>query len=166
MAEGPMSTPRRSWPRSMGTPKMPAGCRACSGKGSSPAASRISGCLEEAIRDASDRVDPAEVHRGFLVGEYLLVAVEVCRASTGLVGEEAALRVEARGEDRALQRHPEVEHVHEGLQDSRGDARCPRRAYCYEASLLRSEEGRAHARDQTLPGTQRMEALGIELRLA
>src|SRR3712207_1406665 len=166
MAEGPMSTPRRSWPRSMGTPKIPAGCRACSSKGSAPAASRISGCLEEAIRDTPDRVDPTEVHRGFLVGEYLLVAVEVCRAGAGLVGEESALGVEARGEDSALQRHPEVEHVHEGLQNGRGDARCPRRAYCYEASLLGGDDGRAHARDQTLPGTQRMEALGIELRLA
>src|SRR5215213_3922019 len=104
MAEGPMSTPRRSWPRSIGTPKIPAGCR--SGKGRASGASRIRRGLEEALRRASDGVDPAEVHRGFLVGEDLLVAVEVGRAGAGLVGEEAALGVEARGEDRALQPHP------------------------------------------------------------
>src|SRR5688572_16967119 len=103
MAEGPMSTPRRSWPRSIGTPKIPTGCRACSVIGGASGASRISGCLEETIRGAPDSVDPAEVHRGFLIGEHLLVALEVCRAGAGLVGEEAALGVEARGEDSALQ---------------------------------------------------------------
>src|SRR5215207_948418 len=114
-----MSTPRRSWPRSIGTPKIPTGCR--SGIGCTSRASRVRCGLEEAFRGAPDGVDPAEVHRGFLVGEHLLVAVEVGRAGPGLIGEEVALGVEARGENRALQRHPEVEHVHEGLQYGRRD---------------------------------------------
>src|SRR5919199_6010026 len=121
MAEGPISTPRRSWPRSIGTPNIPTGGRSCSGKSGASGASRICRRLEESLRGAPDRVDPTEVHRGFLVGEDLVVAVEVGGAGAGLVGEEAPLGVEARSEDCALQRHPEVEHVHERLQDGRWD---------------------------------------------
>src|SRR3712207_7544126 len=100
MAEGPMSTPRRSWPRSMGTPKIPAGRRTLSNKRHAPGASRVGGSLEEALCGASDGVDPAEVHRGFLIREHLLVAAEVVRAGAGLIGEEVALGVETRSEDR------------------------------------------------------------------
>src|ERR671916_1417811 len=121
MAEGPMSTPRRSWPRSMDTPKIAAGRRTLSNKRHAPGASRVGGGLEETLWGAPHGVDPTEVHRGFLVDEHLLVAVEVVRAGAGLVGEEVALGVEARGEDRHLQRHPEIQHVDQRLQDGRGD---------------------------------------------
>src|SRR5215218_3865849 len=108
MAEGPMSTPRRSWPRSIGTPKIPAGRRAPSDKRHAPGASWIGGGLEEALRGTPDGVDPAEVHVGSLEGKNLLVAIQICRAGTGFVGEEVSLGVKARGEDRGLHRHPEV----------------------------------------------------------
>src|SRR5918998_6138334 len=100
MAEGPMSTPRRSWPRSMGTPKIPTGRRTFSNKRHTPRASRIGRGFEWSLRCAPHGVDPAEVHRGLLVDEHLLVAVEVVRGSAGLVGEEVALGVKAWREDR------------------------------------------------------------------
>ena len=43
------------------------------------------------------------------------------------VGEELGLGVETRREDGRLQRHPEIEHVDERLQDRRGDTRGTRR---------------------------------------
>src|SRR3712207_1611590 len=165
MAEGPMSTPRRSWPRSMGTPKIPAGRRTLSNKRHAPRAARISRSLEEAPCGASDGVDPAEVHRGFLVDEYLLVALQVVRAGAGLVGEEVALGVEARREDRRLQRHPEVEDVDQGLEHGRGDAGRAGRSQGYESALLGGEDRRAHAGDQALPRLERMKASRVQLRL-
>src|SRR5919112_5472119 len=133
MAEGPMSTPRRSWPRSMVTPKIPAGCRIFSNKRHAPGAARVGCGLEEALGGAPHGVAPTEVHRGLLVDEHLLVAVEVVRVGAGLVGEEVALGVEAWGEDRRLQRHPEVQHVDQGLEHGRGDAGRARRSQAYEA---------------------------------
>src|SRR5688572_21527090 len=115
MALGPMSTPRRSWPRSMGTPKTPTGLRPFSNNCSSSRTTGIGRRLEASVRCTSDRVDPAEEHVGCLVAEHAFVAVEIRRAGTGLVGEEIPLRVEARGEDRALQRHPEIQHVYDRL---------------------------------------------------
>src|SRR3954447_6306559 len=121
MALGPMSTPLRSWPRSMGTPKMPTGSR--SDKGGTPRTSWVSRRLEAPGRRPSDGVDPAEEHVGRLVAEHAPVCIEVGRAGTGLIGEEVVLRVDAGGEDRLLQGHPEVHHVYHGLEDGRGYAR-------------------------------------------
>src|SRR5215203_4385302 len=121
MALGPMSTPLRSWPRSMGTPKMPTGSR--SDKGGTSRTSWVSRRLEAPGRRSPYGVDPSEEHVEGLVAEHALVSVEVGCAGTGLVGEEVVLRVEARGEDRLLQRHPEVHHVYHGLEDGRGYAR-------------------------------------------
>src|SRR5918998_3736108 len=165
MAEGPMPTPRRSWPRSMVTPKIPAGLRALSNKRHAPRASRVGGGLEEPLRGATHGVDPAEVHRGFLVDEHLLVAVEVVRAGAGLVSEEVALGVEARGEDRRLQRHPEVQHVDQGLEYGGGDPGGAGGAQGYDAALLGKDRW-AHAGDQALPWRQRMEAPRVQLRLS
>src|ERR687894_2464082 len=151
MAEGPMSTPLRSWPRSMGTPKIPAGRRVPSNKRHTPGAPRVGRGLESTLGGSPDGVDPAEVHRGLLVWEHLLVPGEVVGAGAGLVGEEAALGVEARGEDRRLQRHPEVQHVYQRLQDGRRDPGGPRGAEGYEPALLGAEDRRAHAGDQALP---------------
>src|SRR5918997_4526568 len=131
-----MSTPRRSWPRSIGTPKIPTGRRTLSNKGHTPRASQVCRGLERALRGTPDGVDPTEVHRRFLVDEHLFVAVEVVLGGAGLVGKEVALRMEARGEDRCLKRHSEVEHVDQRLQDSRGDAGGAGRAQGYEATLL------------------------------
>src|ERR671910_1054599 len=166
MAEGPMSTPRLSWPRSMGTPRMPGGLRAPSNKGHTPRAPRVGGGLERTLRGAPDGVDPAEVHVRSFEGEYLLVAAEVARGGTRLVGEEPPLGVEARGEDRGLERHPEVEHVHERLQDGGRDAGCPGRAKGYETTLLRGDDGRAHAGDEPLAGLEGVEPFGVELGLS
>src|ERR671915_1580374 len=151
-----MSTPRRSWPRSMGTPKIPAGWRSLSNKRHAPGASRVGGGLEETLRGTPHGVDPTEVHRGLLVDEHLLVAVEVVRVGAGLVGEEVALGVEARREDRRLQRHPEVQHVDQGLEYGTRDPRGAGRAQGNDAALL-GEDRRAHAGDQALPWRQRME---------
>src|SRR5215204_6207002 len=115
MALGPISTPRRSWPRSMGTPKIPTCSRPFSDKGSPPRTTGVGRRLEASVRRSPDRVDPAEEHVGGLVGQYALVVREVRRARAGLVGEEIPLRVEARGEDRILQRHPEIQDVYDGL---------------------------------------------------
>src|SRR5215218_3025350 len=166
MAEGPMSTPRRSWPRSIGTPKIPAGRRAPSDKRHAPGGSWIGGGLEEALWGTPDGVDPAEVHVGSLERENLLVPIQISRTGTGFVGEEISLGMKARGEDRGLQRHPDVEHVHQGLQDGGGDPGRPGRAQSYEAAFFRGDDGRAHAGDQTFPRLQRVEALGIQFRLA
>src|SRR3712207_9389723 len=101
-----MSTPRRSWPRSIVTPKIPGGLRAPSNKSHAPRAPRVGGGLERPLGRASHSIDPAEVHVRLLEGKYLLVAVQVGRASDDLVGEEVALGVEARGQDCTLERHP------------------------------------------------------------
>src|SRR5918998_537959 len=111
MAEGPMSTPRLSCPRSIGTPKIPGGLLAPSNKRDTSRAPRVGGGLEGPLGGTPDGVDAAEVHVRLLEGEHLPVAVEVARAGSRLVGEEVALGVEARGEDRGLERHPQVERV-------------------------------------------------------
>src|SRR5215211_6040624 len=115
MALGPMSTPRRSWPRSMGTPKIPTCSRPFSDKGGSPRTTGIGRRLEASVRRSPDRVDPAEEHVGGLVGQHALVGVEVRCAGAGFVGEEIPLRVEARGEDSILQRHPEIQNIYDRL---------------------------------------------------
>src|SRR5918997_3319794 len=126
-----MSTPRRSWPRSMGTPKIPAGLRTLLNKRHAPGTARVGRGLEGALWGAPDGVDPAEVHRGFLVDEHLFVAVEIVRTGAGFVGEEVALSVEARGEDRCFQRLCEIQHVDQRLQDGGGDPSRAGRAYSY-----------------------------------
>src|SRR5215210_9472427 len=164
MALGPMSTPRRSWPRSIGTPKIPTGSR--SNKGGPSRTSRVGRRLEASVRRSPDRVDPAEEHVGGLVGQHALIVVEVRRARAGLVGEEIPLRVEARGEDRILQRHPEVQDVYDRLQYGRRYARGARRPERDDAAVLRGDDGRAHVGDQTLPRRERVEPPGVELWLA
>src|SRR5215211_900133 len=166
MADGPMSTPLRSWPRSMGTPKIPTGRRVPSDKRHAPRSPGIGGGLEGSLRGAPHRVYPAEVHRGLLVDEHLPVAVEPARTGAGLVGEEVALGMEARGEDRRLQRHTEVKDVNQRLQYGRGYAGGAWRPQSYQPPLLGGNYRRAHARDQTLPRRQRVEAFGVELWLA
>src|SRR5919107_1905011 len=88
MALGPMSTPLRSWPRSMGTPKSPTGSRSFSDKGSPSRTSWIGRRLEASAWRPPDGVDPAEKHVGGLIAEHLLVAVETGRAGAGLVGND------------------------------------------------------------------------------
>src|SRR5215217_7998220 len=109
-----MSTPRRSWPRSIGTPRTPTGGRTYPGglssKGHATGASGIGGGLKEAIGGAACGVDPAEEHRGLVVGE------------DALVGEEVALSVQARGSNGGLEREPKDDNIYEVLQDCRGDA--------------------------------------------
>src|SRR5215210_344980 len=165
MAEGPMSTPRRSWPRSIGTPKIPGGLLAPSNKRHTPRTPRVGGCFERTLGGAPDGVDPAEVHVRLVEGEDLLVAVEIGRARAGLVGEEVALGVEARGEDRTLERHPEVEYVHQGLQDGGRYPGCAGGAERDQTPFLGGDDGRAHAGDEALSGHERVKALGVELRL-
>src|SRR5215212_1217609 len=166
MALGPMSTPLRSWPRSIGTPKIPTGSRSFSNKGGPSGTSWVGRRLEASVRCLSDRVDPAEEHVGGLVGQHTLVVVEVRRAGTGFVGEEIPLRVKARGEDRALQGHPEIEYVDDRLQYGRRYARGARRPERDDATVLRGDDGRAHVGDQTLPRRERVEPPGVELGLA
>src|SRR5215212_1795222 len=165
MAEGPMSTPRRSWPRSIGTPKMPGGCLAPLNKRHTPRAPRVGRRLKGTLGGTPDGVDPAEVHVRLVEGEDLLVAVEVGRARAGLIGEETALGVEARREDRRLERHPEVEHVHEGLQDGGWYPGGTWGAERDQTSLLGRDDGRAHAGDEPLAGLERVKAFRVELRL-
>src|SRR5215212_490650 len=112
MALGPMSTPLRSWPRSMGTPKSPSGSRSFSDKGSPSRTSWVGRRLEASAGRPPDGVDPAEKHVGGLVAEHLLVAVETGRAGAGLVGEEGL-----------LERHPEIHHVYDRLEYGRWYAR-------------------------------------------
>src|ERR671914_1041529 len=166
MALGPISTPLRSWPRSIGTPKIPTGLRPYSNNGSSSRTTGIGRRLEASVRCSSDRVDPAEEHVGGLVGQHTLVVVEVRRTGTGLVGEEIPLRVEARGEDRVLQRHPEIQNIHYRLQYGRRYARGARRPKSDDTAVLRGDDGRAHVGDQTLPRHERVEPSWIELGLA
>src|SRR5215204_4035303 len=104
MALGPISTPRRSWPRSISTPKIPTGLRPFSNNGSSSRTTGIGRRLEASVRCSSDRVDPAEEHVGGLVGQHALVSVEIHCAGTGLVGE-----------DSVLQRHPEIQNIYDRL---------------------------------------------------
>src|SRR3954471_8878371 len=119
MALGPISTPRRSCPRSSGTPRTPTGQRplrdVLSSKGHAAGAARVGGGLEEALRSATHGVDPAEEHGGLVIGEYSLIERETRLAGTGLVGEEVTLGVQARRADGGFQREPEVHHVHEDL---------------------------------------------------
>src|SRR5215208_6502666 len=164
MALGPISTPRRSCPRYIGTPKIPTGSR--SNKGGPSRTSWVGRRLEASGRWPSDRVDPAEEHVGSLVGKHGLVAFEVRRAGADLVGEEIPLRVESRGVDRGLERHPEIQHVYDRLQYGRRYARGARRPQRDDASLLRGDDGRAHAGDQTLPRHERVEPSWVELGLA
>src|SRR5215211_5625918 len=166
MALGAMSTPRRSWPRSMGTPKIPTGSCPFSNKGSPSRTSWVGRRFEASGRRAPDRVDPAEEHVGGLVGQHGLVVVEVRRTGAGLVGEKIPLRVEARGEDSGLERHPEIQNVYNRLQYGRGYARGARRLQRDYAALLRRDDGRAHVGDQTLPRRERVEPPGVELGLA
>src|SRR5918994_7204831 len=166
MALGPMSTPLRSWPRSMGTPKSPTGSRSFSDKGSPSRTSWVGRCFEASHWRPPDGVDPAEEHVGGLVAEHALVAVEVCRGGACLVGEEVLLRVEARGQDGLLERHPEIDHVYDRLEDGRGYARGARGTERDQAALLRGDDGRAHVGDETFPRPQRVESSGIQLRLA
>src|ERR671910_1736250 len=115
MALGPISTPRRSWPRSIGTPKIATGPRPCSNNGGSSRTTGIGRRLEASVRCLPDRVDPAEEHVGGLVAQHTLVVVEIRCAGTGLVGEEIPLRVEARRENSVLQRHPEIQNIYDRL---------------------------------------------------
>src|ERR671912_576538 len=119
MALGPISTPLRSWPRSMGTPKIPTGPRPFSNNVSPSQTSGIGPRLEASVRCASDRVDPAEEHVGCLVAQHTFVGVEVRCAGAGFVSEEISLRMEARGENGVLQRHPEIQNVYDRLQYGR-----------------------------------------------
>src|SRR5215212_3572530 len=123
MALGPMSTPLRSWPRSIGTPKRPTGTRSFSGKGDPPRTSWVGRSLEAPCGRPPHGVDPAEEHVGSLVAEHALVVVQVGHAGARLVGEKVFLSVEAWGEDCLLQRQPEIHHVYYGLEDGRGYAR-------------------------------------------
>src|SRR4051794_23503267 len=126
MALGPMSTPRRSCPRSSGTPRTPTGRRplpnVLSSKGHAAGAARVGGGLEEALRSAAHGVDPAEEHGGLIVGEYALIEGEIRLAGTDLVGKEVTLGVQARSADGGFQREPVVHYVHEDLHYGRRDA--------------------------------------------
>src|SRR5918997_4374439 len=106
MALGPTSTPRRSCPRSIGTPRMPTGrrvfTRLSSGKGHAAGATGVGGGLEEALRGASHGVDPTKEHRGLVVGEDLLVGREIGFLCPGLVGEEIPLGVQTRSVESGL----------------------------------------------------------------
>src|ERR687890_1868022 len=105
MALGPISTPRRSWPRSIGTPKIPTGPRPFSNNRSPSRTSGIGRRLEASVRCSPDGVDPAEEHVGGLVAKHTIVAGEVSCAGAGFVSEEISLRVKARGEDSVLHYH-------------------------------------------------------------
>src|SRR5918998_1162935 len=115
MALGPTSTPRRSCPRSIGTPRTPTGRRAfsgpASGKGHAAGAAGGGGGPGGGGWGVTHGVDPAKEHRGLVVGEYLLVAREIGFLRPGLVGEEATLGVQTRGVDRGFQRQAAVHHV-------------------------------------------------------
>src|SRR5215213_2484436 len=154
MALGPMSTPRRSWPRSMGTPKSPTGSRSFSNKGSPSRTSWVGRRLEASVGRPPDGVDPAEVHVGGLVAQHALVAIEAGRVGARLVGEEVVL----------LERHPEIHHVYHRLENGRWYARGARGTERDQAPLLRGDDGRAHVGDQTFPRRQRVEPPGIQLR--
>src|SRR5918998_1076796 len=126
-----MSTPRRSWPRSIGTPRTPTGVRAppggLSSKGYATGAPGVGGSFEDALGGATRGVDPTEEHRGFVVGEDPLIGGEVRLAGAGFVGEEVALGVQAWGADGGLEREPEDDNVYERLHYRRGDTGGARR---------------------------------------
>src|SRR5919112_3755995 len=149
-----MSTPRRSWPRSIGTPRTPTGVRlppgGLSSKGHATGASGIGGGLEEAIGGAACGVDPAEEHRGLVIGEDPLVGGEIRLASACLIGEEVALSVQARGSNGGLEREPKDNNIYEGLQDCRGDAGGTGRTQGDDIPVRGRDNGRAHAGDQAL----------------
>src|ERR671910_2155454 len=163
MALGPIPTPRLSWRRSMGTPKMPTGPRPFSSNGSPSRTTGIGPRLEASVRCTSDRVDPAEEHVGCLVAQHALIRVEVCCAGAGLVGEEIPLRVKSRGQNGVLQSHPEIQNVYDRLKDGRRYARGSRRPERDVAALLGGDDRRAHVGDQTLPWYERVEPSGVEL---
>src|ERR687893_524201 len=96
MALGPMSTPRRPWPRSIGTPKMPTGMRPFSGKGDTPRTPRVGRRLEPSLGRQSDSVYAAEEHVRLLEGEYAPEAPHVRDPGPVLVGEQVPLGVEPR----------------------------------------------------------------------
>src|SRR5215217_1931514 len=133
-----MSTPRRSWPRSIGTPRTPTGGRT------------YPGGLKEAIGGAACGVDPAEEHRGLVVGEDALVGGEIRLASACLIGEEVALSVQARGSNGGLEREPKDDNIYEGLQDCRRDAGGTGRAQGDDIPGRGRDDRRAHAGDQAL----------------
>src|SRR5919112_2748072 len=116
MALGPISTPRRSCPRSMGTPKIPTGRRPFSDKGGASRTSRVRRRFEASVRRSPDRVDPTEEHVRALVSQHAFIVVEVSRAGADLVGEEVTFCVEARRANRLLQCHPEIQDVYDRLQ--------------------------------------------------
>src|SRR5919199_491633 len=149
----------------MGTPNSPTGSRWFSNKGGPSRTSWVGRRLEAPGWCPPDGVYPAEEHVGGFVAKHALVAAEVGRAGTGLVGEEVPLRVEARGEDGLLERHPEIDDVYDRLEDGRGYARGARRAERDQASLLRGDHGGAHVGDQTFAGLQGVEPPGVQLRL-
>src|SRR5215210_6493695 len=136
MALGPMSTPLRSWPRSMGTPKSPTGSRLFSNKGGTSRTSWVGRGLEAPPGRPPDGVDPSEEHVGGLVAEHAPVAVQVRRGGAGLVGEEVVFGVQARGQNGLLERHPEIYNVYDRLEDGRGYARGAGGAERDQASLL------------------------------
>src|ERR687894_198776 len=115
MALGPRSTPLRSCPRSIGTPKIPTGPRPFSNNGSPSRTSGIGRRLEASVRCSSDSVDPAEEHVGCLVAEHAFVAGEVSCAGACFVSEEISLRVKAWGEDSVLQYQSEIQNVDDRL---------------------------------------------------
>src|SRR5215210_895785 len=161
MALGPMSTPRLSWPRSIGTPKIPTGSRSSLNKGDSSRTSWIGRGLEASDRCSPDGVDTAEEHVDGLVAQHALVVVEVGRAGPGFVGEEIPLRVKARREDGILERHPEIEYVYDRLENGRGYARRAWGTERDQAALLRGDDGRAHVGDQTFPRLKCVEPFGV-----
>src|SRR5918994_2891946 len=148
-----MSTPRRFCPRSIGTPRIPTGRRVpgvLSSKGRSTGAPGIGSGLEDALGGSARGVDPTEEHRGLVVGEDPLVGREVRLAGAGLIGEEVALGVQARGAYGGLEWEPKDNYVYEDLQDRRGNPGGTWRAQRDEISVRGRDDRRAHAGDQTL----------------
>src|SRR5215210_6292699 len=166
MALGPMSTPRRPWPRSIGTPKMPTGRRSFSGKGDTPGTPRVGRGLEPSLGRQPDGVDAAEVHVRLLEGEHAPEAPYVRDPCPVLVGEQVTLGVEPRREDGVLDGHAEVENVDERLQDGCGYARGAGGAEGDEPALRGGDDGRAHARDEPLAGVEGVETFRVQLWLA
>src|SRR5215210_5242100 len=171
IADGPMSTPRRSCPRSIGTPSMPTGrlvppLPGSLGEGHPSRAAGIGRRLELPLRGAAHRVDAAEVHVRLVVGEDTAVAGEVPPFRAGLVGEQVALGVDARGVDGRFERHPEIHGVYQRLRYGGGDARSAGGSQRDHIAAGRRHDRRAHAGDETLPGRERVEAPGVQLGLA
>src|SRR4028119_1684990 len=97
MALGPIPTPRRPWPRSMGTPKIPTGWRPFSGKGDPPGSPRVRRRLEPSLRRQPDGVDAAEEQVGLLVGEHAPEAPQVGGPAPVLAGAQGTLCGAPRG---------------------------------------------------------------------